>query len=134
MFLNYPPILRNLLECIWLFGILPPHVKDYQQMLLPLVDQLAKYQPGPLGEDLTVYDADLEAETSHRLIMAFVLNDIRAVPSGTCGKHPPAYVGSCNFCKQVGRNTDRMVLGGAVRALGTGTSRAQACMRRTTYV
>ena len=123
MFLNFPPVLRSLLASIWMFGIMPPKVKDYQQMLLPVVEQLAKFMPGPDGEDLRVWDADKEEWLDLRLILAQIINDIRAVPCGTCGKHPPCYVGSCNFCKQCGRRVhSRTVLGGAVRGVGTGTT------------
>ena len=121
MFLNWPPDLRALLASIWLFGIMPPKVKDYQQMLLPVVEQFAKYQPGPQGEDLRVWDADTKTDLDGRLCVACILNDIRAIPCGTCGSHPPCYVGSCNMCKQGGRRADnRTVLGGAVRGVGHG--------------
>jgi hypothetical protein len=123
LFLNWPPDLRSLLASIWMFGIMPPKVKDYQQMLLPIVEQLAKYAPGPTGEDLDVYDADTAADRALRLLLVSIMNDIRAVPCGTCGKHPPCYVGTCNFCKQCGRRVHgRTVLGGAVRGVGAGTS------------
>jgi hypothetical protein len=128
MFLNFPPILRSLLESIWLFGLMPPHVEDYQQMLLPVVEQFEQYQPGDLGEDLCFYDIDSAIERANRIIMALVINDIRAVPLGTCGSHPPAYVGSCNLCKQGGRyHCHRMILGGAVRGLGSGILLAHLC-------
>jgi hypothetical protein len=121
MFLNWPPVLRSLLASIWLFGIMPPKVKDYQQMLLPVVEQFAQYAPGPTGENLRVFDEDLGVHRDLRVMLAYIINDIRAIPSGTCGTHPPAYVGSCNFCKQAGRRIhSRMVLGGAVRSLGVG--------------
>ena len=77
MFLNWPPALRQLLASIWLFGILPPKVKDYQQMLLPVVEQLEKYAPGPDGEDLNVWDADTETHRDVRVLMALVLNDMQ---------------------------------------------------------
>jgi hypothetical protein len=123
MFLNWPPVLRAMLASIWMFGILPPKCKDYQQMLLPVVEQLAEFAPGPDGVDLEVYDADSDKYRALRVMLAFILNDIRAVPCGTCGKHPPCYVGSCNFCKQTGhREHNRTVLGGAVRGVGLGTT------------
>jgi hypothetical protein len=122
IFFNWPPVLRSLLASIWMFGILPPKVLDYQYALLPVVEQLAKHVPGPTGEDLRVWDADTQTYRYLRLIVAQIINDIRALPFGTCGTHPPAYVGNCNFCKQTGRRLhERMVIGGAVRALGTGT-------------
>jgi hypothetical protein len=43
IFLNWPPVLRSLLASIWMFRILPPKVLDYQQALLPIVEQLAKF-------------------------------------------------------------------------------------------
>jgi hypothetical protein len=123
MFLNWPPKLRQLLASIWLLGILPPKVQDYQQFLLPVVEQYEKHAPGPDGEDITVWDADTETYRDLRVVLALILNDIRAVPVGTCGSHPPAYVGSCNFCKQGGRRVhNRTVLGGAVRGVGKGMS------------
>ncbi len=100
---------------------MPPKVKDYQSMLLPVVVQLAKYIPGPTGEDLCVDDSDTGTNRPMRLVLAKIINDIRAVPCGTCGKHPPCYVGSCNFCRQGGRRAHgRTVLGGAVRGVGGG--------------
>jgi hypothetical protein len=123
MFLNWPPGLRSLLASIWMFGILPPKCKDYQQMLLPVVQQLAKYIPGPTGEDLVTKDADTGTDLHLRVVLSHILNDIRAVPCGTCGSHPPAYVGSCNMCTQVGRRVhNRIVLGGAVRGTGVGNN------------
>jgi hypothetical protein len=122
MFLNWPPVLRSLLASIWMFGIMPPKVKDYQMMLLPVVEQFAKYAPGPTGEDLRLQDADTCTARALRLLLAILINDVRAVPNGTCGKHPPCYVGSCNWCKQTGRRVHgRTVLGGAVRGVGNGT-------------
>ena len=124
VFLNWPPVLHNLLASMWLFGVMPPKVKDYQQMLLPVVEDFAKYAPGPDGEDLRVYDADTEEERDNRVVCAEIMNDIRGLPCGTCGAHPPAYVGSCNICKQGGRwKLNRIVLGGAVRGVGTGIIR-----------
>jgi hypothetical protein len=105
-----------------MFGIMPPKVKDYQMMLLPVVEQFAKYAPGPTGEDLRLQDADTCTARALRLLLAILINDVRAVPNGTCGKHPPCYVGSCNWCKQTGRRVHgRTVLGGAVRGVGNGT-------------
>jgi hypothetical protein len=120
-FLNWPPVLRSLLASLWMVGIMPPKVKDYQEMLKPVVEQFAKYAPGPTGEDMHVRDADTDSDRAMRLMLAKIINDIRAVPCGTCGKHPPCYVGSCNFCKQCGRRIHgRTVLGGAVRGVGMG--------------
>lgn len=128
MFLNLPPVLRSLLSSIWMFGIMPPKVQDYQQMLLPVVEQFAKYAPGPTGEDLRVWDADTGIDEDLRIVIAQIMNDIRAIPIGTCGKAPPCYVGSCNFCRQCGRRAHvRTVLGGAVRGVGFGMP------SRTTY-
>ena len=98
-FLNWPPVLRSLLASLWMVGIMPPKVKDYQSMLLPVVEQLAKYIPGPTGEDLCVDDSDTGTNRPMRLVLAKIINDIRAVPCGTSGKHPPCYVCSCNFCR-----------------------------------
>ena len=65
MFLNWPPALRALLASIWMFGIMPPKVKDYQMMLTPVVEQFAKYAPGEDGKDMMVWAPKNHAET-HR--------------------------------------------------------------------
>jgi hypothetical protein len=123
MFLNWPPALRALLASIWMFGIMPPKVKDYQMMLTPVVEQFAKYAPGEDGKDMMVWDEDLQKIMPKRIVAAIIINDIRAIPCGTCGSHPPCYVGSCNMCKQGGRRAhNRTVLGGAVRGVGWGTN------------
>jgi hypothetical protein len=129
MFLNWPPVLRSLLASMWMFGIMPPYVKDYQAMLRPVVEQFAQYAPGPTGEDLRVWDADTETNRDLRVVNATACNDVRGLPCGTCGANPPAYVGSCNFCKQTGRRVHaRTVLGGAVRAVGMGTIQRTTCV------
>ena len=44
----------GLLGSIWLLGYMPPKVKNYQNMLLPLVDMYAQFAPG--NEPVTVFD------------------------------------------------------------------------------
>ena len=105
-----------MLANIWLLGYFPPKVKNYQSMLQPLVDMFAKHAPG--GEPITAYDAHLDMEVDKFIVCAWLNNDIRGVPNATCGKSPPALVGSCNFCCQEGqRHRHTTVLPGAVRAL-----------------
>ena len=85
-------------------------------MLQPLVDMFSRHAPG--GEPISVYDAHLDVEVNKFVVCAWINNDIRGVPNATCGKSPPALVGSCNFCCQEGqRHRNTTVLPGAVRAL-----------------
>ena len=111
-------VCAGMLANIWLLGYLPPKVKNYQSMLQPLVDMFAKHAPG--GEPISVYDAHLDTEVDKFIVCAWLNNDIRGVTNATCGKNPPALVGSCNFCCQGGqRHRHTTVLPGAVRALPT---------------
>jgi hypothetical protein len=106
----------GMLGAIWLLGYMPPKVKNYQSMLQPLVDMFAKHAPGETPID--VYDAYKEEDAQKWVVVAWLNNDIRGVPNATCGKCPPALVGSCNMCHQEGQVHRRTtVLPGAVRAL-----------------
>lgn len=114
-FLNLPPSIRSRFGCLALVAFFPPRVKSYQDMLLPLVLNVAKFQPG--RETITVFDAYQKEERHISLIVAPLINDIRALPYCTCGKHPPCYVGSCNHCVQGGVWHRRVTLPGLCRAL-----------------
>ena len=117
--LNFPPLLRGMLSAIWLLGFLPPHVKNYQNMLLPMVDMFARRAPGE--EPVEVFDAHTGEDANKWLVIASLANDIRGVPGATCGRHPPCKVGSCNFCHVEGvRHRRTTVLPGSVRALPPG--------------
>ena len=108
--------MAGLLGAIWLLGYMPPNVKNYQSMLQPVVDMFAKHAPG--AEPIEVYDAHQEKNDQKWVVLAWINNDIRGVPNATCGKAPPALVGSCNMCCQEGqRHLRTTVLPGAVRAL-----------------
>ena len=107
---------RGMLGSIWLLGFWPPKVKDYQAMLLPVVEMFAKHAPGE--EPIDVYDAHLKQRSNKWVVLAQNTNDIRGVTPATCGKAPPSLVGSCNMCMQEGvRHRTTTVLPGAVRAL-----------------
>jgi hypothetical protein len=121
--LNLPAEMRGLLSSIWLLGYMPPYVKDYQAFLQPIADMFAAHAPSE-GEPLTVFNVARGQEEDINLVLAWNINDIRAVPSTTCGKSPPCYVGSCNMCAQQGirlAGQPRTILPGAVRALEEGT-------------
>ena len=89
-------------------------------MLRPLVEMFAARAPHT-GEPLRVPSASADGTEVHiYLVVAWTANDIRAIPSTTCGASPPAYVGSCNMCEQKGvrpHGLNTTVIPGAVRAL-----------------
>ena len=101
---------------IWLLGYMPPKVKNYQNMLKPLVDMYAKYAPG--NQHIDVHDSHLGTSVKKWVICAFLTNDVRGVPNATCGKSPPCLVGTCNMCN-VGGHYHRAttVVPGAVWSL-----------------
>jgi hypothetical protein len=115
--LNLPTHARSRLACIWLLGYLPPHVKNYQNMLLPMIEMFAKSAPGK--DPINVYDAHQGINRDIWTVIAWTTNDIRAVPNGTCGRHPPAIVGSCTYCCIKGHSVQKgtTVLVGAVGAV-----------------
>ena len=86
----------GLLGSIWLLGYMPPRVRNYQNMLRPVVDMFAQYAPGK--DPMVIFDASLGVEVTKWLVCAVLVNDIRGVPNATCGKSPPCLVGSCNMC------------------------------------
>jgi len=135
--LNLPAEMRGLLSSMWLLGYMPPNVKDYQAFLKPIADMFAARAP-LTGVPLEVYNAAKGQEDSISLMLAWSINDIRAVPSTTCGSNPPCYVGSCNMCVQQGirlRGQQRTILPGAVRALGAGAcTRAHVVCRMHTLL
>ena len=47
----------GLLGSIWLLGYMPPKVRNYQNMLRPLVDMFEKYAPGK--DPIVVFDSSL---------------------------------------------------------------------------
>jgi hypothetical protein len=108
--LNWPSGVRTLLGAIILLAVFPPHVRDYDQMFLPIVEQLAAL--APKGPGFTVKDIQ------RWVMVAIHLNDTRGVPGGCCGSHAPALIGSCVHCVQAGQyHKKSTVLPGAVRAL-----------------
>ena len=96
--LNYPPETRTLLGTLLLLGFLPPSIKGsmYQRRLRPVVKMFAKRRPGN-GKPLTVYNAHTKKNVNVYFVLAAVVNDIRALPVGTCGRHPPCYIGTYNI-------------------------------------
>ena len=94
--LNLPTHARGRLACIWLLGFLPPNVKNYQNMLKPMVEMFAKSAPGK--EPIEVFDAHQGTNRKLWTVISWITNDIRGVPNGTCGRHPPSIIGSCNYC------------------------------------
>ena len=115
--LNLPSNARGRLSCIWLLGFLPPNVSNYQNMLKPMVEMFAKSAPGE--QPIQVYDAHLGRDRDIWTVLSWITNDIRGVPNGTCGRHPPDIIGSCNYCCIKGNNISpgTTVLVGAVGAV-----------------
>ena len=122
--LNYKLGMRGLLQSILLLGFMPPGVKNYQNMLLPVVEMFQRRCPYN-GEALTVFDAHRQAERQVHLVCAWIANDTRGVPHATCGKQAPCYIGSCTMCCCLGSHLRNMVLPGAVRALPRGYKQAR---------
>lgn len=120
---NWPPKMRGLLRSIVLFGYLPPNVKNYRGMLQPVCDQFAKH--APLGEDavpIKVYNAHTRRREDKWIVLAKLMNDIRAVPLCTDGSHPPCYVGGCNYCNVTGQyHVKTTLVPGSVRLLPQST-------------
>jgi hypothetical protein len=111
--LRFNSKVRSLRANIWCFGWLPPHVKNYQAMLRPVAEMMAKRQPGE--QPLMVYDAFLKRERPVYFALESIRNDIRGLPNATAGTQPPAYVGSCNSCHVAGqRHRNTTVVPGAV--------------------
>ena len=97
-------------------GTFPKKVKDYQAMFRPIVRMYAKHAPGK--SPLTVWNAYSGSEIQVWYVLAWTVNDIRALPLTTCGRHPPCYIGGCNYCIVGGqRHHGRTVYPGAVRGL-----------------
>lgn len=114
-YLNLPPSIRSRFGTMLLLAFFPPRIKNHQAMFRPLVEQLARYQPG--RETVSVYDAFQEQVRQLSVVVAPLINDIRGLPHTTMGKAPPAYVGSCNYCMQGGFWHRRVTLPGVCRAL-----------------
>jgi hypothetical protein len=109
--MNWPSGVRSLLGAILMLAVFPPHVKNYDQMFLPIVEQLAALAPRT-GTGFTVNDI------VRFVVMAIHLNDTRGVPGGCCGSHAPCYNGSCVHCVVPGQyHHSVMVLPGSVRGL-----------------
>jgi hypothetical protein len=64
--------------------------------MLPLVEQLARHRPG--AEPILVQDSFSDQQIEVFIYLAWVQNDIRGIPSTTCGRSPPCKVGGCNGC------------------------------------
>ena len=114
--LNLPPTLRGQLGMLWLLAYFPPKVRNYMSMLRPVVEQLARFAPSETP--LEVDNAHTGGQTKVWVVLLWNVNDIRGVPNGTLGRHPPCYVGPCNACVIGGsRHANRTVIPGAVRLL-----------------
>jgi hypothetical protein len=109
--MNWPSGVRSLLGAILMLAVFPPKVKNYDQMFLPIVEQLAELAPRT-GTGFTVNDV------VRFVVMAIHLNDTRGVPGGCKGSHAPAYNGSCVHCVVPGQYHQCVtVLPGSVRSL-----------------
>ena len=115
-------------------------------MLEPFVQQVAKYAPDSGSRGMKIHDsfsgkdiriflylAWCQVITNHMLIFSYELerlscgdhavamqNDIRGLPSTTCGSHPPCLTGGCHFCDIGGLtipNAKGTYMPGAVRFL-----------------
>ena len=103
----------GILQSILLLGFLPPKVRSYQNMLLPVVQQFARHGPGQ--EPVVVRHPNTGLDLKVFVVHAYNMNDIRGVPLATCGGHPPRLVGSCNRCHVAGQHHHKTtVIPGAV--------------------
>jgi hypothetical protein len=129
--LSLPPKVRGLLSHMFLLAAFPRRVRDYNSFLRPAVEQFARHAPG--REPIRVEDASAGgAAVDVFVAIVWTVNDIRGVPSTTCGRQPPCFVGPCNTCDIAGirprcpEDTWKMkgsvILPGAVRALGNGAN------------
>ena len=100
-FLNWPRQVRSRLGALKLAGWLPPKVRDYQNHLRPVAEQLQYYAPGS-GSPMRVHDAASGQEIDVYIELAWIQNDIRGIPSTTDGRSPPCLQGGCNGCHTEG--------------------------------
>lgn len=100
LLLNFDPAIRGLLSSVFLFGLVPGSIKDYQAMYSPWLKQFKTYGPGTAG--ITVFDAHLGRERTFWLVIALCVNDLRGIPGMVNGCSGPCINGSCNRCEVKG--------------------------------
>ena len=106
----------GILQSVLLLGFLPPKCKNYQNMLLPVVEQFSRHGPG--GDPIVVRHPTTGRDLKVFTVHAYNMNDVRGVPLATCGGHPPRKIGSCNRCDTGGQyHKSTTVIPGAVRHL-----------------
>jgi hypothetical protein len=108
--LNMPGVLRGALGTMLFMALFPPHIKNYNAMMRPIVDMFVDLEPR--GRGIAVDDKVIH------VALAWILNDTRGVPSCCNGKQAPCLCGSCVKCYVQGQSHHTsVVLPGAVRTL-----------------
>jgi hypothetical protein len=88
--------MRNAQGAMWVLGVLPGHVQNYQSMHLPNARQLAEC--GPDGVGVPIVDAHDGTHHLAYVAVAFFINDLRGYYNATMGKKPPCNIGACCMC------------------------------------
>lgn len=95
--LNLTSGLRSLAGNIKLHAVFPPHIKDYNGLLLPIAEEFEKLRPG--GGNPIPIDHPETNELMHLYVhLAYFVNDLRGAANCTGGHQTPAYVGACSIC------------------------------------
>ena len=115
--LNLGASMRSLMSNIRMLAVFPPHIKDHNGLLRPIVEDLYKHRPGG-GNPIRIRHPKTNQLMHLFLHMAYTVNDLRGVPACTGGKQAPSIEGSCWKCKIRGlHRQSRTIYPAAVRML-----------------
>ena len=115
--LNLQSTLRSRMSSIVLLAVLPPHIKNYNNLLRPVAHLIHRHRPGG-GVPITLRHPVSGTTIFLYVYLAYTVNDIRGVPGCTGGKHAPCIEGSCVRCKVRGlHRQNRTIVPASVRAL-----------------
>jgi hypothetical protein len=100
-----PEWLRKAFDTKYVGAMLPDGMKPTQVTMLPLVEMLAKRQPGPRGEALRVEVAKHKEDSESRwlrVIVAWLVNDLKGYAGPMLAFQHPALKGLCHTCMVCG--------------------------------
>jgi hypothetical protein len=98
-----PDWMRKAFDTKYVGALFPDGMKPTQITMLPLVEMIARRQPGPRGEPLEVEVARLDEDPVTRLarvIVAWLINDLKGYAGPMLAFQHPALKGSCHTCMQ----------------------------------
>jgi hypothetical protein len=98
--LNLPPYIRTKFAAMLLFGVMPPKVKDYDNLLRVMYQQCQTFmwESNPRGPGLSVFNGHTRQHEQKWLCWKRITEDSKGLPKPVGCSTQPAYIGACPWC------------------------------------